>query len=103
MDHRWSARKSVDFNVKLENSALGQVEGSVKDIGLGGMFCKLKDSLIKVNTSVDLKFNLPEGDSDKVHSIGAVVTHVTDDGIGMTFKNFEVSTIRSLRPLLYSD
>ncbi len=103
MDHRWSARKSVDFNVKLDHPALGVIEGSVKDVGLGGMFCKVRNSLLKVNTAVNLMFNLPEGDREKTHNVGAVVTYVTDDGVGMAFKNFEVSTIRSLRPMLYND
>ncbi len=103
MDHRWSARKSVDFNVKLEHPALGQIEGSVKDVGLGGMFCKLKNSSFKVNTPVNLKFSLPYGDSNKEHNVDAVITHVRKDGVGMAFKDFEVSTISSLRPLLYCD
>jgi len=101
MEKRWSERRelSVDVDVYQHGSLLGSCLCS--NIGLGGTFLSLGDTLtIKNDQGVDLIFRLLSQGQGTKHNIHARVTRVTDGGVGLKFCNFDTGVFRALQEIM---
>ena len=108
MEHRWSMRKPVAESITLKGTPLGVIEGSVRDISLGGMYVDTGKKPLPVNSTVHLAFPVPnKSEQDKreqeVCMVPAVVVRTTNEGAGLMFQRFAPSTFRLLGSLLLNE
>jgi hypothetical protein len=100
-ERRWTERTPLNVAVDLAYAGTQAGEYRTRDIGLGGVFVELpKATDLVTETPVELIFKLGEGERLTKHRINARVVRVTDDGIGMMFRDFDASAFRSLQEVL---
>ena len=101
MERRWTERTSMNIPVDLAYAGEQTEECRTRDIGLGGVFVELpKDVNIASETPVELTFKLGASPNLTKHRINARVVRVTEDGIGMMFRDFDAIAFRSLQEVL---
>lgn len=101
MERRWTERTPINVAVDLAYAGMQAGEYRTRDIGLGGVFVELpKATEIAAETPVELIFKLGSGEGVTKHRINARVVRVTDEGIGMMFRDFDASAFRSLQEVL---
>ena len=101
MEHRWSRRKPLDLEVRV-NSNEGTLCTRSRDVSLEGMFLRGPVMLLEKNSLVDLEFRLGKKSSAKVYRVKAYIVRYADDGIGVMFLEFVVDTFRYFERLLYA-
>ena len=112
MEQRWSPRTNVNIDVDLQING-EEISGcKTRDIGMGGVFVEVHSPLPNDDKDVELTFNLMSGmsddellsqagKSDNLHILKATVVRVTEDGVGLMFRDFDASAFRSLQQLLH--
>ncbi len=103
MEKRWSERKALRVGVDVYQQ--GEMLGCCysRDIGLGGTFLGLEDETdlgLRNSSDVELVFCLQKASQGSQHRINARVTRITDDGVGLKFRNFDTGVFRSLQEIL---
>ena len=101
MERRWTERTLI--NVPVDLSYAGTQAGGcrTRDIGLGGVFVEVpKEVNLAEETSVELTFKLGAGADLTKHRINARVVRVSEDGVGMMFRDFDAIAFRSLQEVL---
>ena len=101
MEHRWSRRKPLDLEVRV-NSDEGTLCTRTRDVSLEGMFLRGPVNVLEKNSLVDLEFRLGKKSSAKVYRIKAYIVRYADDGVGVMFLEFVVDTFRYFERLLYA-
>jgi PilZ domain len=101
MERRWTERTSINVPVDLSYAGVQTEECRTRDIGLGGVFVELpKEVNLAAETSVELTFKLGAAPQLTKHRINARVVRVTEDGVGMMFRDFDAIAFRSLQEVL---
>jgi len=101
MERRWTERTPIDVPVDLSYAGMQTGECRARDIGLGGVFVALpKEISLAEETPVELTFILGEGGHVTKHHINARVVRVSQEGVGMMFRDFDAVTFRSLQEVL---
>lgn len=100
MEHRWIARKPLDCRVMLRLPGGEQVQGSARNISLGGMFVET-DERVSIDAMVDMVFTLDSRDGRVYHRLPGQVVHVGRNGLGIMFCDFNPDTVRTMREILY--
>jgi hypothetical protein len=101
MERRWTERTPIDIAVDLAYAGTQAGEYRTRDIGLGGVFVEVSQTAdLAAETPVELIFKLGTGEHLTKHRINARVVRVTDDGVGMMFRDFDASAFRSLQEVL---
>jgi hypothetical protein len=103
MEHRWSARKSVDGNVVVECPRVGLVRAIMRDVSLSGMFVETGPLVLPLNAPVSVVFNLPSDSHERDYCLQAMIVRHTTKGAGIMFLDPDADTIRTMRSMLYAD
>lgn len=101
MEHRWSLRTRIQIPVDVNCPGVGDVAAITRDIGLGGVFLEMREPSLPRNANVDLTFYLQGDERQTHHRLRAKVVRVTDDGIGLMFRDYDVGTFRSLQEVIH--
>ena len=101
MERRWTERTSINVPVDLSYAGVQTEECRTRDIGLGGVFVVLPETVnLMEETSVELTFKLGATPHLTKHRINARVVRVSGDGVGMMFRDFDAIAFRSLQEVL---
>lgn len=102
MEHRWSIRKPVVFDVLVFNEEHRGVTCRAYNIGMEGMFIGTGSLRVARNSILDIEFALNDRSGQRVsYRIPVFVRHVSNGGIGIMFRNFHQHLYQSLHALLY--
>jgi len=101
VENRWSKRRSLELNVEVIEQGITLAKSRTRDLGLGGVFVEWQGYPLEENAVVDLLFCLDdiEGRASK-HRLHAKVIRVAEDGLGMSFQDFDTSAFRALQALI---
>ncbi|MDH5301815.1 MAG: PilZ domain-containing protein [Gammaproteobacteria bacterium] len=101
VENRWSKRRSLELSVEVIDQGITLAKSRTRDLGLGGVFVEWVNFPLEENSVVDLLFNLDdaEGRSSK-HRLHAKVVRVDDDGVGLSFQDFDTCAFRALQALI---
>jgi hypothetical protein len=102
MEHRWTERQPADCSVVLELPRGGQVLAYARNISLGGMFVVSNTAPPPLESLVDLEFTLTRDGKAQHHHLPGQIVHVSEDGIGVMFCDFDATTVRHMRDILQS-
>lgn len=100
MEHRWSARKPVDARASVYQRGAQVTCGSIGDIGLEGLFVRTGPVRLRRNSLVEVEFTIPTGGGERFR-IPALVTHKSEEGIGLMFHTFDQRAFRAIQALVY--
>lgn len=101
MEHRWSRRKPLDLEVRV-NSDEGTLCTRSRDVSLEGMFLHGPVKLLEKNSLVDLEFRLGNKSGAKLYRVKACIVRSAEDGVGVMFLEFVADTFRYFERLLYA-
>lgn len=101
MEQRWSRRKPLDLEVRV-NSEEGTLCTRSRDVSLEGMFLRGTAKMVEGSAMVDLEFRLGKKSTAKVYRVKACIVRYADDGVGVMFLEFVVDTFRYFERLLYA-
>jgi len=100
IERRTYPRKSVALRVSLYYDRLGLVTCKTRNLGLEGALLDTGRIRLSRNASVELVVtDLAENYNDPIR-LSALVCRVDDCHAALTFRDFEVSTLRRLKSLL---
>ncbi len=98
MERRWSLRKPVVLDAVLHHQPLGSVRCRTANISLGGVYLDTGRILLPIDAAVALDFIVPAAGNDRrLHHILAKVIRVTDEGVGLMFREFSARISRFLQ------
>lgn len=100
MEQRWSRRKPLDLEVRV-NSEEGTLCTRSRDVSLEGMFLRGTAKMVEGSAMVDLEFRLGKKSTAKLYRVKAYIVRYADDGVGVMFLEFVVDTFRYFERLLY--
>ncbi|HKI80468.1 MAG TPA: PilZ domain-containing protein [Pseudodesulfovibrio sp.] len=100
MEHRWSSRKAMEFDVTVESQGR-RITARSRDVGLEGMFLQTSAHRLPENTAVDLVFALGEGRRARTQRIRACVVRRGHNGVAVMFLEFTAEAFRYFEELLY--
>ena len=100
MERRWAERMQINLDVDV--CYQGVVHGTYQthDMSLGGVFIQTQSGAHLADAHVDLRFNLGSQGQYTKHRIKGKVVRVTDDGVGLVFREFDAVAFRSLQEVL---
>lgn len=99
MENRWSFRKPVEMDVDVYFGSQPPATGRTRDVGYGGMFIEAPDVSIPLRRRVEVVVKLPfEGKPE--YRFHASVVHSTGKGLGVSFRQFDLSDVRVLQRML---
>jgi hypothetical protein len=96
MEHRWSVRTSVSRDVTVECPRMGQVQGSLRDVSLGGAFIETGSVTLPLDAPIALWFV-----GSRRYCVEAMVVRLTPKGAGLMFLESETELAESLQDLLF--
>lgn len=96
---RTSERRPVWAELTLYDGYHRLANGTVENVGLGGMYVEVDDGTPAAGNTIRLEFRLP-GDGDHVHHCTARVVHVDNHGLGLEFENYDPQTVDVLRAMM---
>ncbi len=100
MEKRWATRTLANLSVDLLYKDLEMVNCRTRDISLNGAYVENLQVQPMVDMPIELVFKFGEiGDYIK-YRIPAKVVRTDGEGIGVMFKNVDISSFRSLREVL---
>lgn len=103
-ERRWTVRTPVNLDVEVLNQDGELAVCKALDIGLGGVFLKINRGEIFPDSSVELIFLLGTSAHRIKHKIKARVVRMSEQGMGLMFRDFDATAFRSLQEVLrYKD
>ena len=101
MENRWSIRKPVALDVELYYQGKACACCKTRDIGLGGMFIEMAESMIPRYGKVELDVHVDSGGGNqRQHRFVATVVHSSVQGLGVMFQDFTIADFRILQEVL---
>ncbi len=100
MEKRWTIRTPANLSVDLLYKDLEVVSCRTRDISLSGAYVEVQQLQPMPDMPIDLVFKFGEiGDLTRYRVPGKVI-RTDGEGIGIMFKDIDVSSFRSLREVL---
>ena len=100
MEKRWTIRTPARLNVDLHYKDLEVVNCRTRDISLSGAYVEVEQLQPSVDMPIDLVFKFGEVGHYTKYRVPAKVVRSDGSGIGIMFKDIDVSSFRSLREVL---
>lgn len=100
MEHRWSTRRPVEFDVTIHQTGFSAVPARALNIGLEGMFLKTGRAVCPRNTPLEVEFKLDSRPDAESFRVPALVIHNTCGGMGVMFRLSSRELRTHLRMLL---
>lgn len=85
MEHRWSRREKILFNVILKCKGKDNFSGQTRDICQDGMFVRVERDLYRKGDIFDVEFFRNEKAESNHYFKKAWVVHCNNEGIGLMF------------------
>jgi hypothetical protein len=101
MEHRCSIRIPIKFDAVVNCRRVGTVSGTIRDVGLGGMFVETGSTVLHPNTPVDVTARVPANGADELHRLRAWVVWTGRCGAGLMLRSFDDATSVVLRRLVF--
>lgn len=99
MERRWTTRTKIAVDVDV--SYAGKITAwKTRDIGLGGVFVEIGNTLLDKDEQVELVFNLRVPEVLGLPTIRAKVVRLEDNGAGLMFKDFDAAAFRALQKVM---
>ncbi len=92
-------RTPVKFAVDICCEGYESISCLTTDISFGGVFLELNQRALPVDSAVDLVFRCESPEGEARHKLPAKIVRVTDQGIGVMFRDFDAAAFRSLREI----
>jgi hypothetical protein len=102
MEHRWSIRKPVSFEVQVSHKCHPVVRGRATNMSMEGLFIETGIVILPVGSYIEVEFALMTGEEGERIRMPAVVVHRTGNGCGIVFHAFNTKVFRSIECLLYT-
>ena len=96
MEHRWSLRKPVTFEVLVSNKCHPLIRARSRNISLEGLFIETGIVILPVGSFIEVEFSLMIGRLQEQVRMPAVVVHRTVHGCGVVFHAFNTNVFRSI-------
>ncbi len=100
MEKRWTGRTLARLSVELQYEQMEIFDCYTRDISFSGAFIETQPPHPNIDKSVDLVFSLGEEDNYTKYTVPAKIVRSEHSGIGVMFRDFDVSSFRTLRELL---
>ncbi|MFC1748484.1 PilZ domain-containing protein [Pseudomonadota bacterium] len=100
MEKRWTTRTPANLCVDLMYKDLEVVNCRTRDISLSGAYVEVQQLQPASDTPIDLVFKFGEIGSFTKYRVPAKVVRTDGEGVGIMFKDVDVSSFRSLREVL---
>jgi hypothetical protein len=100
MDSQLDARVPFSIDVVIYCRGLGLVRGRTMEVGVRSMILDTGIIRLPIDEDVEVAFVLGDVPDEQVHQVTAQVFSNSELGSELRFRDFEPSTIRSLRRLL---
>lgn len=100
MENRWSIRKNLSLDVDILYQGQQYARCKTRDIGLGGMFIEVANSMIPRFGKVELHVQVDQEGIRAPHKFVASVVHTTNNGMGLMFQDFNIADFRVLQEVL---
>lgn len=101
-ERRWCLRKDMSLNVDIVcDNQPDILHCKTLNLGLEGIFIETNNTDIKEKKPVKVMFPQTDDTDPESQQILASVVHSNDQGIGLSFRIQDVSTIRFMRKLFY--
>ena len=100
MEKRWTIRTPANLSVDLLYKDLEVVNCRTKDISLSGAYVEAQQLQPTSDMPIELVFKFGEIGSYTKYRVFAKVVRTDGIGIGIMFKDIDVSSFRSLREVL---
>ena len=100
MEQRWSQRRQVALDVDVWHQGAILASCRTRDVGLGGVFLELGDSVPEKDLDLELVFWLGSEDQKTRHRLKARVVRLDEGGVGLAFRDFDTSSFRALQAIL---
>ncbi len=100
MEKRWTIRTPAQLSVDLHYKDLEVVNCRTRDISLSGAYVEVEQLQPGVDTPIELVFKFGEVGYYTKYRVPAKVMRADGAGVGIMFKDIDVSTFRSLREVL---
>jgi hypothetical protein len=100
MEKRWTIRTPARLNVDLHYKDLEVVNCRTRDISLSGAYVEMEQLQPGVDMPIELVFKFGVVGHYTKYRVPAKVVRADGAGIGIMFKDIDVSSFRSLREVL---
>jgi len=101
---RWTtrSRKSIEAGLRFKSCHGVEVmaRGVTRDLGFGGMFLLSRRVDLPMYSEVKVFFPQTGSSMSKMKTVRAVVSHISDEGIGLRFIHLDASTCTTLQTIL---
>jgi hypothetical protein len=95
LEHRWAPRRCPDWPVAIAYSAGVVPNARLRNISSGGALVQTSQSLVP-HTTVELLLHASDGDTLHLHRLHAMVTRVSNDTVGLVFKDIDPQALAAL-------
>ncbi len=93
-------RTPVKFAVDICCEGYEPASCLTSDISFGGVFLELGQNVFPVDSTIDLIFHCESLGGERArHKLPAKVVRVTDQGVGVMFRDFDAAAFRALREI----
>lgn len=99
--HRWSHRRPVNMEARLFVDGRSPIPAYIENVSIGGVYVDTGDQAVGMDTPVILGFHIPHGDALEYYRLESTVTHVDKHGIGLSFDEYDDSTVEALRQVVH--
>ncbi len=100
MEHRWQARKPVEFEVFLYHQGVPVARCDARNLSSNGIFIQPPISDLEINGSVELEFSVKEAEQNRWYRVNARVIHQSEKGTGLMFQAASSDTTIGVKKLL---
>ncbi len=101
VEHRWSQRHKAMLAVDVYREGVKLFSCCSRDVGLGGVFLETDQCQHAPQAgAVELIFKLGGEAPHSRYRLHAHVVRTTDNGLGLTFKDFDTGAFRALQEII---
>lgn len=99
-ESRWSRRRAAILLVELAVGSTRWTDAKTRDVGLGGVFIEIAGNQPVVGSDIDIFFLLRHTGTPARYRLRARVVRRAEDGVGVTFRDFDTHAFRTLQEVL---
>ncbi len=100
MEKRWTTRTPASLNVDLMYRDFEVVNCRTRDISLSGAYVEMQQLQPTPDMPIELIFKFGEIGNFTRYRVPAKVVRADGEGVGVMFKDVDISSFRSLREVL---
>ena len=103
MEHRCNKRLVKAIKVMLYHNGIPVVICKTRDIGVEGLFVETGPLAYKINTFLNIEFEVTSNNSRQLYRLSAIVAHSSEKGLGLYILESESAAINAWCRVLQYD